>query len=148
MDCTNVHNKLIFYLDNELPPEEHQAVEDHLSNCSQCSRLLEEFKTTYNLIADAPELTEDFTDQTMDKIFDGQTVQIQARQFVKFTRRIAAVILFMVISISAIILFNQKEDSAIAQSSSQEELFIDYYFADLEQYKLESYYSKENENKE
>jgi len=36
MKCKQVHNDLIFYLDNELPAERRRMVEEHLASCTDC----------------------------------------------------------------------------------------------------------------
>jgi len=40
MKCKEIHNDLIFYLDNELPAERRQEVEEHLERCADCREFL------------------------------------------------------------------------------------------------------------
>jgi len=44
MDCKDFKNLMMGYLDNELSKEEKTIVEEHLRNCSVCSKELEGFK--------------------------------------------------------------------------------------------------------
>jgi anti-sigma factor RsiW len=41
-DCRAIKKKLGRYFDGELPPIEHQSVEDHLKRCSRCAVELQE----------------------------------------------------------------------------------------------------------
>jgi predicted anti-sigma-YlaC factor YlaD len=43
MNCKSVKENLVFFLENELPEEGRIQMENHLKNCPDCSRLLEEF---------------------------------------------------------------------------------------------------------
>jgi predicted anti-sigma-YlaC factor YlaD len=43
MNCKSVKENLVFFLENELPEERRIQMENHLKNCPDCSRLLEEF---------------------------------------------------------------------------------------------------------
>ena len=38
MTCKQVRNKLIFYIEKSLPPEEQKAVEEHLQQCAKCAQ--------------------------------------------------------------------------------------------------------------
>jgi hypothetical protein len=43
MNCKDVKNNLVFFLENELPEKQRIEMEIHLKSCPDCSRLLEEF---------------------------------------------------------------------------------------------------------
>lgn len=146
MDCNSAHNKMIFYLDDELPESEKEALEEHLSECSSCHDLLEKIKPVYQKSMEVPPISDDFTDRTIDKLFSGKTVKLQTQQFIRFTQRVAAIILFMVISITTLFILNQKETNKYAESPQEEEIFINYYFADLDQNNLYNYYTTQNKS--
>ncbi len=38
MTCKQVRNKLIFYIEKSLPPDEQKAVEEHLQHCAKCAQ--------------------------------------------------------------------------------------------------------------
>jgi anti-sigma factor RsiW len=54
--CRDAREGLTEYLENALPPARRQGVDEHLSSCAECSRLLDEFRATIQqLAALAPE---------------------------------------------------------------------------------------------
>lgn len=48
------HETLTRYLDDELPPEERDRVEDHLSRCAECTREAEIMRTMKEDLAELP----------------------------------------------------------------------------------------------
>jgi hypothetical protein len=46
MDCRSIQEKLSFYIDDTLPPQERMAVDEHLRSCRECAADLEELKKT------------------------------------------------------------------------------------------------------
>ena len=50
MKCKNVHNKLIFFLEKELPVSEMEQVQKHLDECSECARFTAEMKNTLQIL--------------------------------------------------------------------------------------------------
>ncbi|HSW56788.1 MAG TPA: zf-HC2 domain-containing protein [Dehalococcoidales bacterium] len=50
MNCKNILNRLLSYLDNELAASEKQAVEIHLTACSTCQKELEALTATRGMI--------------------------------------------------------------------------------------------------
>ncbi|MFV0590814.1 MAG: anti-sigma factor family protein [Draconibacterium sp.] len=50
MKCKAVHNKLIFFLERELPEPEMKAVREHLDACPDCALFAEEMKTTLSIL--------------------------------------------------------------------------------------------------
>lgn len=50
MKCKNVHNKLIFFLEMELPVSEMEQVQKHLDECSECARFAAEMKNTLQIL--------------------------------------------------------------------------------------------------
>ncbi len=51
MKCNDLHKKLIFYLEAELPEEETKQIQQHLNECEECSLFLEDMKKTLGIIA-------------------------------------------------------------------------------------------------
>lgn len=52
MNCKTVHNKLIFFLENELPVSEMKQVEQHLESCSECALFLKEMQLSFSILED------------------------------------------------------------------------------------------------
>ena len=50
MKCKTLHNKLIFFLEGELPEKEMELVKKHLSECSTCASFAEEMKQTLGIL--------------------------------------------------------------------------------------------------
>ncbi|MCF8217938.1 MAG: zf-HC2 domain-containing protein [Bacteroidales bacterium] len=147
MNCNAVHNNLIFYLDNELNQEEKQELEKHLETCEECNNLYNQIAATYTF-ENIPEVSADFTDNVMQKIVPSRKVDFNKQQFIKFSRRIAAAILFMLISVSAVYIFTQQQQERYAQQQDAEEEIRNYYFADLDSYDLNTYYTSNTEEEE
>jgi anti-sigma factor RsiW len=50
MKCKTVHNKLIFFLEKELPEAEMNAVQAHLAGCPDCALFAEDLKKTLSIL--------------------------------------------------------------------------------------------------
>ena len=50
MKCKKIHNKLIFFIEGDLPENEMAAVSAHLEVCSSCREFVEEMKKTLGII--------------------------------------------------------------------------------------------------
>ena len=50
MNCNDLHKKLIFFLEAELPKEEMKEIQLHLNNCKDCSLFLEDMRKTLGII--------------------------------------------------------------------------------------------------
>ncbi len=50
MKCKTLHNKLIFFLEGELPEKEMGLVKTHLSECGTCAAFAEEMKKTLGIL--------------------------------------------------------------------------------------------------
>ncbi len=51
MACKTIHNKIIFYLEQELPAVEMLQVKQHLETCRECALFAAELQTTLGIIA-------------------------------------------------------------------------------------------------
>lgn len=52
--CPGDHERIIAFLDGELPPAEARAVEEHLATCPVCTRLVEEHRRLDVLLGELP----------------------------------------------------------------------------------------------
>ena len=50
MKCKNLHSKLIFYLEDDLPEAEKGRVEKHLSECNECRAFANDMRKTLGII--------------------------------------------------------------------------------------------------
>jgi len=53
MECHEVQSQLVRYLDNDLSPQQHDAVEDHLDHCYLCTEELHETVSLFDTCRDA-----------------------------------------------------------------------------------------------
>ena len=58
MKCKNVHSKLIFFLEKELPDSEMKQVQQHLDECSECALFAAEMKNTLQIL-DSDKVTDE-----------------------------------------------------------------------------------------
>jgi hypothetical protein len=70
MSCPNVH-QIYLYLEDELPGDERDLLEKHISSCEPCKILLEDRKKMMQAVETLPPLVmpADFTQQLMAKVF-------------------------------------------------------------------------------
>ena len=50
MTCSEIESRLPAYLDGQLPPEEKDRIEGHISTCSRCGRALADLKKTTEIL--------------------------------------------------------------------------------------------------
>ncbi len=67
MNCRNVENNIIGYIENTLPMQTHKEIDLHMANCKDCKHLALQIKKTYSILDDAnlqePELFKAITDK-------------------------------------------------------------------------------------
>lgn len=81
MKCEQVHKKLIFYLDGELPEEARKQIEDHLASCTMCSGFLSVLEANAEIIGQErkPEVSPYFFTRLTAKMEDAQPIPNEAR---------------------------------------------------------------------
>ena len=57
MNCETFVELVTAYLEDELPPEERVAFEEHMRLCPGCDTYLDQFRTTISLLGELPEQT-------------------------------------------------------------------------------------------
>lgn len=50
MNCKTVHNKLVFFVEKELPVSEMKQVQEHLESCSECALFVKEMQLTFGIL--------------------------------------------------------------------------------------------------
>lgn len=55
MNCSEVRDNLSLYLDDELNEEEKMLMDEHLKNCSECSKELEEYRKVIRMLNELPD---------------------------------------------------------------------------------------------
>lgn len=82
MKCKDVHSKLIFFLDEELPITEMQAVQEHLNDCTDCALFVEDMKKTLSILETekTPELNPFFYTRVKAKMENRETGRVINRR--------------------------------------------------------------------
>lgn len=70
MNCKNVHNKLIFFVEEALPEAEMQAVSAHLKSCTGCALFADDMRKTLSILESekTPELNPFFYTRVKAKL--------------------------------------------------------------------------------
>lgn len=55
--CVSIESRLVAYLDGRAKPAERHAVEQHLSTCAECRLRADEFRATWDVLEDLPEIS-------------------------------------------------------------------------------------------
>ncbi len=50
MNCKNLHKKILFYFDGELPEKEMKEVQEHLAECAFCAAFASEMEKTMKVL--------------------------------------------------------------------------------------------------
>ncbi len=101
-------------IDDEGGPDEIRSMQDHIKTCSKCSSLLQEFKTTGEVIKkfkpEAVHLSPAFTAQVMDEV-SGYGEMGLLEDIIGLSRKVVATVTTLVLILMAIMFF--PEDGAI-----------------------------------
>ena len=101
MNCENINNKLLDYLDNNINPSVKEQIENHIAQCSKCSAQLEQFKKLDKLFENKKELeaSEEFKND-FTEMLEHEKLKITKQHFrfssIKSSLKIAASILIFI----------------------------------------------------
>ena len=70
INCDNIQNDLIFYIEGELPEDKKHAVEEHFRSCNHCNHLYDELRKTLIIIDHEKQIepSKNFYETLTDKI--------------------------------------------------------------------------------
>lgn len=82
MKCKDIHSKLIFFLEEELPAKEIQAVQKHLDNCRACALFAEDMRKTLSILETekTPEINPFFYTRVKAKLEKQEEKQVLAHR--------------------------------------------------------------------
>ena len=60
MNCKQVENKILFYIDKELSDEANTSFEKHIASCQHCAGVFENVKSTLQVVTSEKTQAEDF----------------------------------------------------------------------------------------
>jgi hypothetical protein len=113
MNCENINNLFLDYLDNNLSPFEIEKVETHLAQCASCSTKLEQFKNLNEIFVKTNKVkTPQSFKNEFASILEAEKSKISKSRFslssIKSTMKIAAsILIFVAGTIFGIIIQNQ-----------------------------------------
>jgi anti-sigma factor RsiW len=129
MKCKNLHNKLIFYLEGDLPQKEMEQVNFHLSGCTECASFAEDMKKTLGIFEaeKSPEVNPFFYTRLKAKMED------EAESFEKVNSplllRVLQPAIFSLLLLAGIysgIKIGQRAEDSLYAANSPEEQVIPY----------------------
>jgi anti-sigma factor RsiW len=130
MKCKQLHNKLIFYLEGDLPKDEMDFVKKHLSECPDCAAFADEMRKTFAVLEaeKSPEVNPFFYTRLKAKM-EAQAEAVEPATANPYWRRILQPALFsllLLIGIYSGIKIGQKAEDQLFAASSADEQIIPY----------------------
>lgn len=137
MDCSKVHNDLIFYLEGSLSGESKESVEEHLRKCEDCSAFAAMLKSSLDIIEQEKATTagEDFADRVIAGMCQGQTRTIGLFTYVRYAAAAAAVILGIFTGLNIARVTTSPPDTMPGEPADEV-----YYLNDMYQEPIESFF--------
>lgn len=130
MKCKNLHSKLIFYLEGDLPEKEMEQVRVHLNKCPDCAAFVSEMKQTLRVLEaeKAPEINPFFYTRLKAKM-ETQNESFESKAGNPVLVRMLQPALFSLLLLAGIysgIKMGQKAEDQFYATSSAEEQVIPY----------------------
>jgi len=130
MKCKTLHNKLIFYLEGDLPEKEMKQVRIHLSGCSECAEFAGEMRKTLNVLETekSPEVNPFFYTRLKAKMEAGAQSSEKVTGHPALTRILQPALfsLLLLIGIYSGIKIGQKAQGQLYATANAEEQVIPY----------------------
>lgn len=130
MKCKQHYNKLIFYLEGNLPKDEMDFVKKHLSECPDCAAFADEMRKIFAVLEaeKSPEVNPFFYTRLKAKM-EAQAKSVEPEAANPYWRRILQPALFsllLLIGIYSGIKIGQKAGEQLFAASSADEQVIPY----------------------
>ena len=130
MKCKDLHNKLIFYLEGDLPEKEMEQLRIHLSECSECAQFAGEMQKTPGIVEaeKSPEVNPFFFTRLKAKM-ESQNESFESKAGHPFLVRVLQPALFSLLLLAGIysgIKIGQKAENEIYVTTSLDEQVIPY----------------------
>ncbi|MDB4583908.1 zf-HC2 domain-containing protein [Draconibacterium sp.] len=130
MNCKKAHNKLIFFLEKELPISDMKQVQEHINSCSDCALFVEEMKKTLSILAaeKSPEVNPFFYTRLKAKLENQETERESAvgRPVLARVLQPVAFSIILLLGIYGGIKLGQPYQPELANSSFSEQQMIPY----------------------
>ncbi len=140
--CKQVHKKLLFYAEGDLPRHEEQALKQHLETCKTCRQLAHHIQETLNALPRQPVETNPFLlTRIMQQLEDRKQKQAMHTVNALHRRRILQpVIILLILIIGAwigIMLGGNMQSQQ--QLTSVDDIKQEIYFDDLQYETIENF---------
>ncbi len=152
MKCKEIHNKIIFYLENDLSKEERKHFEDHLQNCNSCKELLHEMQQTLLVIDTEKHINPNpfVITRIHSKLESLEDKRLAALPQVKLTstfRVAAAIAVLLIAGFSGVVLGNKYVSNKLVTTDATEYKYLaeQYFPGTYESELLQNYLLSENE---
>lgn len=141
MKCRDLHNKLIFYLETDLPKEKMIQIQLHLNKCRECSLFLEDMKKTIEIIeADKIQQTDPFFYTRLKAKMENQTESQKKYIGQTFLIRVLQPSLFTLLLLGGIYAgYKLGADEATYKSASLESQEMIPYLDDMKSESVETF---------
>ena len=128
MNCKTIHNKLIFFLEKELPVSEMKLVQEHLENCSECVLFVEEMRRTFGILEEekTPELNPYFYTRVKAKLLNHDREVLERRPILTRVLQPAAFSIILLLGVYGGIKLGQPNKSTLTVNTLNEQQMIPY----------------------
>lgn len=146
MECSKIHNDLIFFIEGKLDKRRSAEIEEHLAACSECSAFADMLRASLGVIEEERIIPEDkgFADRIIAKVDFGERKQRTRTLSILRYVAAAAVIIFGVftgMNIARLASAYQVEGPAEISEEA-------YYLNDMYQEPIESFFLLRYEDNE
>lgn len=137
MDCSKIHNDLIFYIEGSLAEGKRNAVEEHLRNCAECSAFADMLRASLNVIAQEKMVEEDsgFADRVVREMKKGQAGISTFTGILRYAAAAAVIILGVFSGVNIAKVTSVPPDNELSEISDEV-----YYLHDMYQEPIESFF--------
>lgn len=130
MKCKTIHNKLIFYLEGDLPEKEMEQVRVHLNECPDCVAFVSELKQTMGVLeAEKSPAVNPFFYTRLKAKMETQNESFESKAANPFLVRMLQPVLFSLLLLAGIysgIKMGQKAEDQFYATNSAEEQMVPY----------------------
>lgn len=130
MNCKNLHKKLIFFLEGDLPKNESEQIQLHLTECEECALFFEDMKNTLSIIEDEklPEVNPFFYTRLKARIENQESAETDYSRRPVFARILQPVVfsILLLIGVYSGFKVGQSKSVQVANNTSSEQEIIPY----------------------
>ncbi|MGM0463553.1 MAG: anti-sigma factor family protein [Bacteroidota bacterium] len=145
MDCSEIHKDLIFYIEGSLAEEKRKSVEEHLLNCEDCSAFADMLKASLDTIGREKMVDEDtaFADRVIGGMKKEKAKTITLTGILRYAAAAAVIILGVFSGVNIAKVTSVPSENEVSEFSDEI-----YYFNDMHQEPIESFFLLKYENNE